>query len=196
MKLRDGGMRSASATALLSVAMLFGCGGDDAPETSEAAEYAATSGTADTGTPVTDASTASTAEPAADVTLEEALANDPNLTVFGRLIETARLEAELAREGELTLFVPNNAAFALVPEDRVAGEAAARELVLRHVASGSWDSGTLASRRSVRALNGSSITLHAADGALVVGEDAHVVSRDRRLGELTIHVISRVLGES
>jgi len=45
----------------------------------------------------------------------------------------------------------------------------------------------------VRSLGGSSIALRTEDGALVVGEGARVVTPDRRLGNLTIHVISRVL---
>ena len=192
MKLRVRGRNRGTAAVVMSVAVLIGCGGDDAPE---AAEYAAVS-----DEPVASASTRTpppASEPvdatADDVALERALADDPNLTVFGRLIETARLESELAREGELTLFVPNNAAFALIPEGEVAGEARAREFVLRHIVSGSYDSEALAPQRSVRSLGGSSIALRTEDGALVVGEGARVVTPDRRLGNLTIHVISRVL---
>lgn len=184
--------RGSLATALVLPALFLaaGCGDDADDEADEAvAEQSSVEAPAPAPTPPA-APAAAGAEGTA--TLGSTLANDPQLTVFARVLEASRLGSELQGE-TVTIFAPNNAAFSAsaVPEESVAGEGNARSFVLRHTVNGTHDSAALEGMTQLRPREGGVIALRTADGRLMVGDGE--VLRTLRARNATIHVISRVI---
>lgn len=112
------------------------------------------------------------------------------LTVFERIWTESRLAPELGDE-EITLLVPNNAAFASASEGSVAGEAKARSFVLRHAAEGRYDRAALATMTELDRKEGPTLTVRSGPDGLHVGQAE--VLRSLKVGEATIHVVSRLL---
>ena len=187
--LRNVHMRSVMSVLLFGTPFLAACGddaADDADATTPAAEAAASE-----ATPESEAAFAS-AEAEADmpVALADALAGETDLTVFGRVWTESRLSHEL--DGEtLTLFVPNNAAFASRSEGELAGEANARAFVLRHTVSGALDRATLAELDGVERREGSALPIETNEEGLFVGSAR--VLRSFQAGDVTVHVVNQVL---
>ena len=176
------------STLFLALPWIAACGDADAEESSEVPaveEFAAPE--------VDDRSSVST-EPAADstssMTLEATLARELDLTVFGRVWDESRLQHELG-DREITLLVPNNAAFAGVAEGSVAGEANARAFVLRHALDGAHDRAALAGLEDVERLEGSALAIETSDRGLRVGPAD--VLRSFTVGTVTVHVLNRPL---
>ena len=98
--------------------------------------------------------------------------------------------------GEVTIFAPNDAAFAAVPADTMRGllgDPARLKLVLQnHVVEGVWTTSKLASVGSVTAKSGRVLPITGSDGRLVV-DGAHVVRTASTKDKVVVYVIDKVL---
>ena len=113
-------------------------------------------------------------------------------------LEITGLDAAL-RSQELTVFAPNDKAFAALPKGRLdaltsseAGRKKLKEILLFHVIAGRRSSAELLAGSPLMTLaeSGQRITLES--GALRVGE-ARIIDNDVKLAKSTIHVIDSVL---
>ena len=112
------------------------------------------------------------------------------------LLQKAGLAGTLQGKGPFTVFAPTDAAFAKVPKATLsalaANRAKLRAVLLYHVAKGNVTSAKVVKLRSVKTLNGQSVAIRAARGAVTVG-GARVVTPDVAASIGVIHVINKVL---
>lgn len=125
-------------------------------------------------------------------------------TASGRLdtlvaaVTAAGLAEAIAGDGPFTIFAPTDAAFAQLPQGTVAAllEPANRETLVRilkhHVVMGRLGAAELLGRDSVETLAGTTLSLEAARGRLLVG-DAVVESADLEAANGVVHLVDRVL---
>lgn len=129
----------------------------------------------------------------------------PDLAVAsGRLdtlvaaVTAAGLAEAIAGDGPFTIFAPTDAAFAQLPQGTVAAllEPANRETLVRilkhHVVMGRLGAADLVGRDSVETLAGTTLSLEAARGRLLVG-DAVVETADLAAANGVVHLVDRVL---
>jgi uncharacterized surface protein with fasciclin (FAS1) repeats len=186
---------TAPVILLVTGPWILGCGDDAEAGVSEEAGIDAQTAAAVTSKDVppkteTPAASMDEAAPEDRVTLANAFASDPELTVFGLVLEESRLGPEL--EGEaITIFAPTNAAFSTLGDTRLAGEANARSFVLRHAATGALDREALEELTEIRPREGRWLAIDSEGDALRVGPAE--ILRTLRVGDATIHVVSRAI---
>lgn len=129
-----------------------------------------------------------------------AASNNPELTTVASAIEAAGLIDTLNGEGPFTIFAPNNAAFAKIPQADldaiIADTAQLTDVLTYHVVSGaSLSSADLAAAGSVVTAQGGELTFTAqADGTLSInGGAATIVCSNISVGNGTLHVVDSVL---
>ncbi len=118
-----------------------------------------------------------------------------NFTTLLAAVEAAGLVETLQGAGPFTLFAPNDAAFAMLPEGTVASLLADPEqlsqILLYHVVPGSVDAATVVTLPSATTAQGSDVTI-TVDGGVAVNE-SNVIETDILTSNGIIHVIDRVL---
>ncbi len=131
-------------------------------------------------------------------TLGGALAAEPSLTTFTRLVKTAGLEETLRLDGPFTILAPNDAAFHMMPEsdldELVQPENRDRlvQLLSYHIVPGSIPLQSVSTGEYVT-LQGSRLVLNR-DGDTVWVNRAEIVKRDiDGGGQGLIHTINMVL---
>lgn len=125
------------------------------------------------------------------------LAADQRFSMFMSAITAAGLTETLHEAGPVTLFVPNNDAFATLPPDQLqsllADPAALRQMLENHMAQGTIRTGDLADQSSISAMNGNLISI-AKDGSdLLLDGRAHLVTKDIETTNGIIHEIDAFL---
>jgi uncharacterized surface protein with fasciclin (FAS1) repeats len=112
------------------------------------------------------------------------------------LVKQAGLAGTLEREGPFTLFAPSDAAFAKVPKAtlaaRVHDRTMLRAVLLCHVLKGKVTAAKLVKLRSVKTLNGQSLTIAVSHATITIG-GARIIKIDVAASNGVIHVIDRVL---
>lgn len=182
-----GKRKSVIAASFLATAglLLVGCGSDDSAE-SEA-----------TGTATATATASETA--GAEATSNDVvavIAGGADTTTLATAVEAGGLVETLQGEGPFTVFAPNDAAFAALPEgvlDKLiqpANQAALTQILTYHVVAGNVPSSAVTDG-PVATVEGQDITLSTADGVTVNG--AKVVSADQTASNGVVHVIDQVL---
>lgn len=128
--------------------------------------------------------------------LAETLARDPSLSTFSKLVDQAGLKEELSAAGPLTVFVPSDEAFKLVPAatlEKLAADKEQLKSVLRfHVIGAKLATGDV-SNSNQKTLQGATLAVARAGDFVTVGEDAMVTKKDVQATNGVAHVIDRVL---
>ncbi len=112
------------------------------------------------------------------------------------LVKQAGLVGALEGKGPFTLFAPTDAAFAKVPKATLVAlehdRTKLRAVLLYHVLKGKVTAAKLVKLRSVRTLNGQSLTIAVSHGNVTIG-GAQIIKTDVAASNGVIHVIDRVL---
>jgi uncharacterized surface protein with fasciclin (FAS1) repeats len=147
------------------------------------------------------AAPATNARPAA-----EASAQKPNIVqtavaagkfkTLVALVKQAGLAGTLQGKGPFTVFAPTDAAFAKVPKSTLAAlgkdKNKLRKVLLYHVAAGRLTAAKVAGYRSVKTLEGQSVSVRKSHGKVTIG-GAQVLAADVAASNGVIHVINKVL---
>jgi uncharacterized surface protein with fasciclin (FAS1) repeats len=112
------------------------------------------------------------------------------------LVEQAGLAGTLQGKGPFTVFAPTDAAFAKVPKATLTAlkhdRAKLRAVLLYHVLKGKVSAAKVVKLRSVKTLNGQSLTIRVSHGNVTIG-GARIVKTDIAASNGVIHVIDQVL---
>ena len=133
----------------------------------------------------------------ADTIVDQAVATK-RLSTLVTAVKAAGLVDALAGDGPLTVFAPDNDAFARLDQDAVAylltdnGKAQLTRILLHHVVPGRLDAATLSGMDEVTTLAGTTISLEVAKDRLLV-DDAVVETANVNASNGVVHVIDRVL---
>lgn len=169
--------------------------GGGAAETSEPADDTLVSEPAldETSEPATDAGddTSSSGESLVDVAAE-----NPQLTQLVQALEAAGLTSALEEAGPLTVFAPNNDAFASLDQsdltELLTNPQQLGDILQYHVVEGAVNASDLEDGQTLTTLQGGELTV-GVDGSTVTVNDAEVVQPDIEAGNGVIHVIDTVL---
>ncbi len=112
------------------------------------------------------------------------------------LVKEAGLAGALSRPGAYTVFAPTDAAFAKVPKATLAAlaknKAKLKAVLLYHVLKGKVTASQVVKVKSVKTLEGGSLSVKVVGGKVYVG-GAKVVKADVMASNGVIHVIDKVL---
>ena len=112
------------------------------------------------------------------------------------LVKQAGLAGALSGPGPLTVFAPTDAAFAKVPKATLAAlakdKAKLKAVLLYHVAKGDLTAAKVVKLKSVKTLEGASLSDKVVGGKVYVG-GAQVITPDVMASNGVIHVINKVL---
>lgn len=131
--------------------------------------------------------------PAAGSTLA-AVAKSADLTTLLSLVEVSGLQ--LPVDGRVTIFAPNNKAFAAIPADKVKfltseeGRETLRAILKHHILPMALDSGSLLQRCGVVALSGQNLAI---DGERLTSAGASFLKADVAFDRGIVYVIDRVM---
>lgn len=120
-----------------------------------------------------------------------------DFTTLVTAVDAAGLVEALRGDGPFTVFAPNDAAFALLPDGTVdmlvepENRAQLQSVLTFHVAPGRYEAADLARLSALETLNGERLSIDAADGVRI--ETAQVIAADIEAANGVIHVIDRVL---
>merc|ERR1711928_8472 len=121
----------------------------------------------------------------------------PELNSLSKLLVIANLESALYGKGPFTLFAPTDDAFAKLPidvvEHLVNNPSILRQVLLYHVATGTWYSKGLEEGMSLTSLESGKLPVHITDGDVIVGKSSKVVMSDSTTSNGVIHTIDSVL---
>ncbi len=125
----------------------------------------------------------------------ETASSNPDFTTLVTAIKAAGLVDTLSSEGPFTVFAPNNAAFAKIPDATLQGiladKAKLTSILTYHVISGkvlSKDTTTISEAKTVE---GSVVKIDAKKGLMI--NNSKVVKEDIECSNGVIHVIDTVL---
>ncbi|XP_032795383.2 transforming growth factor-beta-induced protein ig-h3 [Daphnia magna] len=130
-------------------------------------------------------------------TIVKELARCPVFKSLTKLITIAGLKDALHAKWPFTLFAPSDEAFAKVPADcmkhLVDNPEMLRQVLLYHVAHGSWFSAGLEDGMSLDSLQDSKLSVTIKEGSVVIGDKAKVTAPDAIGSNGVIHSIDTVL---
>jgi uncharacterized surface protein with fasciclin (FAS1) repeats len=110
-------------------------------------------------------------------------------------VQAAGLVETLKGEGPFTVFAPTDEAFAKLPKGTVEGLLADKEklaaVLTYHVVSGSYKAADVVKARSLKTVQGQSVTIDTSDGVKV--DSANVIKTDIMTSNGVIHVIDSVI---
>jgi uncharacterized surface protein with fasciclin (FAS1) repeats len=119
-----------------------------------------------------------------------------DFTTLTKLLKSAGLVATLRQKGPYTVFAPTDAAFAKVPKATLnalmTDRAKLKAVLLYHVAKGKVTAAQVIKLKSVKTLEGASLTIRVSGGKVYVG-GAQVTKPDVMASNGVIHVINKVL---
>ena len=136
---------------------------------------------------------------AADTTLAQALAANPDLSTLNTAVQASGLADTLGTASGVTVFAPTNAAFASLPAGTLEAllkpesKADLEALLKRHVVGTAYDLDGLKRKRSVTALAGNELNPTLVRGKLRLGEEVKLATRALRVSNGYVIVIDRVL---
>jgi uncharacterized surface protein with fasciclin (FAS1) repeats len=112
------------------------------------------------------------------------------------LVKAAGLAGALSGPGPLTVFAPTDAAFAKLPKATLTAlgkdKAKLKAVLLYHVAKGKVMAASVVKLKSVKTLQGGSVSIRVSEGKVYVG-GARVLKTDVTASNGVIHVIDQVL---
>jgi uncharacterized surface protein with fasciclin (FAS1) repeats len=183
-------------TIAATLGVMTAIAGCETPTTTTTTESPATV----TESPVTSPSVSPTVSPttgAASGTLAEVLANDSSYSTLRQAVQAAGLESTLSGTSPVTVFAPNNEAFAALPQgtlDRLLlpeNKAQLQKVLSYHVVPGSITSADIRPGE-VNTAEGQAVTI-ASSGSGVTVNDATVSQPDITASNGVIHGIDKVL---
>ncbi|GIF50837.1 putative surface protein with fasciclin (FAS1) repeats [Asanoa ferruginea] len=122
------------------------------------------------------------------------------LTTFEGAMRASDLLPELKGKSGITVFAPSDDAFAAkfssdnLDELMIKDKDTLRTLLRAHVVDRSLSLAELRDAGSVKTLDGTTLTVTAADSMARIGPDAQTVCADYRIANGRIHIINHVLG--
>jgi uncharacterized surface protein with fasciclin (FAS1) repeats len=147
-----------------------------------------------TGTGTSSAAPAAPAQAQQDI-VDTAVAAG-SFTTLADLLGRAGLVDALKEPGPYTVFAPTDAAFARLPKGKLRSlkrhPKRLKAVLLYHVAAGRLEAADVASRRTIKTLNGKRVRVRVADSNVFVNR-ARVTTPDVGASNGVIHVINRVL---
>ncbi|EFX70414.1 hypothetical protein DAPPUDRAFT_13889, partial [Daphnia pulex] len=130
-------------------------------------------------------------------TIVKQLGRCPSFKTLTKLITIAGLNDALHAKGPFTLFAPSDDAFAKMPADcikhLVDNPPLLRQVLLFHVAQGSWFSAGLEDGMSLESLQNSKLSVTIQEGSVMIGGKATVTGPDGLGSNGVIHGIDNVL---
>ena len=121
---------------------------------------------------------------------------NPVLSTLVTAVKKAGLVDTLNSASNITVFAPDNAAFAKLPKSTLdavlANKAELTKILTYHVASGRKTPGELASGMSIKTLEGGTVSPAAMSGTYTVNK-AHVVCGNVQTANATVYIIDTVL---
>lgn len=122
--------------------------------------------------------------------------DNPQLSQLVAALEAAGLTDALEQAGPLTVFAPNDQAFAQLDQSDLTAlltdPTSLGDRLQYHVVEGAFPSSELSDGQTLTTLQGSDLTI-SIDGSTVMAGDAEVVQADLEAGNGVIHVINTVL---
>jgi len=119
---------------------------------------------------------------------------DSDYTTFSKAIKTAGIEGSFKGDGPITVFVPNNAAFAKLPKAKLnklmADKNELAKVLQYHIVAAKITSADVAAGK-VKTVEGEDVALSVTDGVKV--GDGHVVGTEIHADNGAIHTIDTVL---
>ncbi|HSJ45270.1 MAG TPA: fasciclin domain-containing protein [Euzebyales bacterium] len=198
--------RSLLLLGLLAAALLLLAACSSAEETGGTATEGG--GAADASEPTDDTIVSEpaldeTSEPAADAegetsgqSLADVAADNPQLTQLVQALEAAGLTSALQDAGPLTVFAPNNDAFASLDRsdltELLANPQQLGDILRYHVVEGAVTSSDMEDGQTLTTLEGSDLTV-SVDGSTISVDGAEVVEPDIEAGNGVIHIINGVI---
>lgn len=129
-------------------------------------------------------------------TILELAAENPQLSQLVAAIEAAGLTDALEQAGPLTVFAPNNDAFAQLNQSDLTAllsdPTSLGDILEYHVVEGSYPSSELSDGDTLTTMEGTDLTV-SVDGSTITVGGAEVVQPDIQAGNGVIHVIDGVL---
>lgn len=129
-------------------------------------------------------------------TILELAAENPQLSQLVAAIEAAGLTDALEQAGPLTVFAPNNDAFAQLNQSDLTAllsdPTSLGDILEYHVVEGSYPSSELSDGDTLTTMEGTDLTVNV-DGSTITVGGAEVVQADIEAGNGVIHVIDGVL---
>lgn len=129
-------------------------------------------------------------------TILELAAENPQLSQLVAAIEAAGLTDALEQAGPLTVFAPNNDAFAQLNQSDLTAllsdPTSLGDILEYHVVEGSYPSSELSDGDTLTTMEGTDLTV-SVDGSTITVGGAEVVQADIEAGNGVIHVIDGVL---
>lgn len=203
--------RSVRLLSLLATALLLLAACSTAEEAggtaTEGGGAVATSEPAD-DTLVSEPALDETSEPAADTgddtttsgqSLTDVAAENPQLTQLVQALEAAGMTSALEEAGPLTVFAPNNDAFAGLDQadltELLTNPQQLGDILRYHVVEGAVTSSDLEDGQTLTTLEGSDLTV-SVDGSTISVDGAEVVEPDIEAGNGVIHIIDGVIRPS
>ena len=126
--------------------------------------------------------------------IETAVGN-PDFSTLVTAIKAAGLVETLSGTGPFTVFAPNNAAFAKIPEATLkavlADKAKLTSILTYHVVAGKVMAKDVVKVTEAKTVQGTSVKIDAANGVMI--NDAKVIKADIECSNGVIHVIDTVL---
>jgi uncharacterized surface protein with fasciclin (FAS1) repeats len=126
--------------------------------------------------------------------IETAVGN-PDFSTLVTAIKAAGLVETLSGEGPFTVFAPNNAAFAKIPEtslsELLADKTKLSSVLTYHVVAGKVMAADVSGMTEAKTVQGSELEISNKDGVMV--NDAKVVQADIECSNGVIHAVDTVL---
>ena len=125
------------------------------------------------------------------------LARCPVFKTLSKLIGVAGLCEALAAKGPVTLFAPTNDALAKLPADVVShlveNPALLKQILLYHVAVGTWYSAGLEDGAKLPTAAGAKLEISLSGGAVMINGNSTVVGPDATATNGVIHAIDTII---
>lgn len=182
-----------SSSSLGASSSSTGAGGSSSSSTGSSSSSSTTA--VNTGSSSTAGSGATTT-----AALDDALTalRDGDLTSFVAALRASGMLGDLTSTS-VTIFAPNNAAFAALPgdtlKDLLANPTKIRPILENHIVEGTWTAERLATVSSVTAKSGRELPVSSVGGQVTV-DGAKVVRVDSSGRQVLVHVIDEVLTET
>lgn len=127
------------------------------------------------------------------LSIYDTIKDDPRLARLTRAVELLELQNALGSAGSVTLFAPIDAAFAVVPPDRVRTRDALRSLVLYHLVTDPARTSDLFDGMSLNTIGGNPLQFTLPNGAIRINDTANVLVANIPAANGYIHIIDTVL---
>jgi uncharacterized surface protein with fasciclin (FAS1) repeats len=125
-----------------------------------------------------------------------AASNNPVLSTLVTAVKKAGLVDTLNSASGITVFAPDNAAFAKIPKATLAqvlaNKAELTKILTYHVAAGRTTPAQLAAGKTIKTLEGSTVTLSKMGSTYEINS-AHVVCGNVHTANATVYIIDNVL---